>query len=334
MEWRRCGRSDLELPLLGVGAWSFGGGPDDYWGPQSEQDADAVVSRAIELDCRYFDTAEGYNNGASERALGRLLKGRRDKVLIGTKVSPHNCEPSTLREHCEASLENLQTDYVDLYMIHWPLPSDLVEPAFATLEELRAEGKVRHHGISNFGVEQMTEVLATGSRPVVNQLGYSLLMRAIELEIVPFCQQRGIGIMAYMPLMQGILTGKYDSPDEVPKERARSRHFSGTRENVRHGEEGAEAETFTALREIRALAMEADVSIANMALAWCATNHVVSCVLAGARNVGQLESNARGVSKKLSPEVLIRLDEITHELKLKLGPNPDMWQGARGSRIR
>ncbi len=334
MEWRTCGRSDFKLPVLGVGVWSFGGGPDDYWGEQSERDADATVGRAIELDCAYFDTAEGYNDGASESALGKLLKGRRDKAVIGTKVSPHNVEPATLREHCEASLSRLQTDHVDLYMVHWPIPSAAMADAFATLGDLRNEGKIRHIGISNFGVQQMTEALATGAQIAVNQLGYSLLTRAIELEIAPFCQEHGIGIMAYMPLMQGILTGKYRSANDVPKERARSRHFSGQREGCRHGEPGVETEMFAALDGLRAMSEEVGAPMADLALAWCASNPAVSCVLAGARNARQLEENARGVSLKLSDEMVGRLNAISEPVMRGMGANPDMWQGGERSRIR
>jgi myo-inositol catabolism protein IolS len=334
MEWRVCGRSDLKLPVLGVGVWSFGGGPEDYWGPQRERDAEAVVGRAIELNCAYFDTAEVYNDGGSESALGKLLRGRRDKAVIGTKVSPDNVASATLREHCEGSLARLQTDYVDLYMVHWPIPSPGVADAFATLAKLREEGKIRHIGISNFGVLQMTEALATGARIAVNQLGYSLLTRAIELEIAPFCQDKGIGVMAYMPLMQGILTGKYRSPDDVPPERARSRHFSGARGGSRHGEPGVEKEMFAALDELRAMSDETDIPMADLALAWCASKPAVSCVLAGARNGQQLEENARGVSTKLSDGMVRRLNTASDAVMQGMGPNPDMWQGGERRRIR
>ena len=133
MEWRQCGDSGLRLPLLGVGAWSFGKSSDDYWGEQSQREAEAVVARAIDLGCAYFDTAEGYNDGRSESALGKLLRGRRDQVLIGTKISPANTRPEALRQHCAASLARLQTDYIDVYMVHWPIASELVPEAFATL---------------------------------------------------------------------------------------------------------------------------------------------------------------------------------------------------------
>jgi len=334
MKWRQCGDSDLKLPLLGVGAWSFGGSSEDYWGEQSQRDAEAVVARAIDLDCAYFDTAEGYNDGRSESALGNLLRGRRDRVLIGAKISPSHARPETLRRHCEASLARLQTDYIDVYMVHWPMPSEVVAEAFAALGSLRDEGKIRYLGISNFGVQQMSEALAAGADFVVNQLGYNLFFRAPEREIMPFCQARGIGIIGYMPILQGILVGKYGSPAEVPPARARTRHFSSSRAGVRHGEAGAEAEVFAALGQLRELSKETGLPMADLALAWCAAQPAITCVLAGARNAGQLEANARGVAVALPPAVRERLAALSAPLADALGPNPDMWQSTADSRIR
>ena len=120
MEIRNCGSSDLKLSALGVGCWSFGGG--EYWGDQDQQDADRVVKRACELGINYFDTAEMYNDGRSEQSLGRAIRGLpRDRIIIGTKVSPSNAAPDVLRASCEASLKRLGTDTIDLYMIHWPI---------------------------------------------------------------------------------------------------------------------------------------------------------------------------------------------------------------------
>ena len=116
---RHCGTSDLVLPILGIGCWSFGGG--DYWGAQSQREVDAVVRFAVVHGCNFFDTAESYNEGASEASLGAALRGiPRDQFIVGTKVSPGNTEPATLVKHCEASLRRLQLDYIDLYMVHWP----------------------------------------------------------------------------------------------------------------------------------------------------------------------------------------------------------------------
>ena len=353
MKRRRCGTSELELPVLGVGCWSFGGG--DYWGAQDQSEADAVVAKAIEAGCNYFDTAEVYNDGASEASLGNalarlpeLLGGRREEAVIGTKISPSNTEPGVLREHCEASLGRLRTDCIDLYMVHWPIHPEAIrqftgderivknptpaEDAFGMLAKLQEEGKVRHVGVSNFGVKQLTEALATGAKIVVNQLAYSLLMRAIEVEILPFCVERGIGIIGYMPLMQGVLTGKYRTPDEVPPKRARIRHFSGSRPGSRHGEPGAEKETFEALERIREVAERQGNSMSALAIAWSVAKAPITCTLAGARNGSQLEANARAACIELAPEVVEELDTITAPILKKLGASPDYFENSAKSR--
>ena len=354
MRRRRCGTSGLELSVLGVGCWSFGGG--EYWGAQDQRDADSVVGRALDLGCNYFDTAEAYNGGASEESLGKTLGGRRGEAVIGTKISPAHAAPEVMREHCEASLRRLGTDYIDLYMVHWPIKPHAIrqfggdekvaetppstEDAFATLVKLREEGKIRHIGVSNFGVKQLAEVLAKGVKIAVNQMAYGMLTRAIEIEILPFCREHGIGIMAYMPLMQGVLTGKYRTPDEVPPKRARIRHFSGDRPGSRHGEAGAEKETFEALDRIREVAARLSspksdrlgVPMSDLAIAWCVAKEPITCTLAGARNASQVEANARGAEIDLAPEVVAELDGITAPILEKLGPSPDYFESSARSR--
>ncbi len=339
--------SSLQLPALGLGTWSFGGG--EYWGAQSQGDVDQVVSRAIELGLTYFDTAEMYNAGASETSLGLALRGRRDGVLIGSKISPANAEPATLRAHCEASLRRLQTDRIDLYMMHWPIHSDSVRhftkdesviahppstrDAFLTLAALQREGKIRHIGVSNFGVKQLEEVLALGVTLAINELPYNLLMRAIEAEILPFCRSRQIGVIGYMTLMQGVLAGDFTSFDELPPIRTRTRHFSSKRVGSRHGEAGLESETLAALQAVRAIAREQNLPLPDLALAWSLANPGVGCVLAGCRNLEQLEENTRARDLKLSPVVLSRLNAVTEDLRQKLGSNPDFYQGKAHTRI-
>eukprot|EP01127_Copromyxa_protea_P014430 TRINITY_DN4014_c0_g1_i3.p1 TRINITY_DN4014_c0_g1~~TRINITY_DN4014_c0_g1_i3.p1 ORF type:complete len:242 (-),score=30.67 TRINITY_DN4014_c0_g1_i3:70-795(-) len=226
---RRCGNSELELSVIGIGGWSFGGG--EYWGEQDQKDNLEVISKALSYGCTYFDTAEAYDNGASEKALGDVLKKceNGDQAVIGTKILPGNCAPKVIREHLKKSLERLQVPSIDLYMVHWPIDTNPSPPpgtpedeipdtkaAFETLAALQKEGLIKHIGISNFGVEQMKSALATGAKIVVNQLPYGLFLRSIETEILPFCVSHGIGVIGYSPLLQGLLTGKYSSLDELP----------------------------------------------------------------------------------------------------------------------
>jgi len=334
MELRNCGSSDLRLSALGVGCWSFGGG--EYWGDQDQQDADRVVRRACELGINYFDTAEMYNEGRSEISLGLALQGiPRDKIVIGTKISPENAGPEVLPRHCEASLKRLSTDYIDLYMVHWPIPSAAVDGAFAALRRLQEQGKIRYIGVSNFAAPKLKEALAAESAIVVDQLAYSLVARAIEHEVLPLCRERGIGVMTYMPLWQGLLSDRYAGLYDLPERRRRTRHFDAEKnELARHGESGAEEETWKAVLAVREIAGEFGLKTAEAALRWVLAGSGVSCMLAGARNSGQLEANVRAAEGKLPAEAIKRLAAATDELSSKLGPSCDYFEATINDRTR
>jgi myo-inositol catabolism protein IolS len=334
LEKRTLSPSGIQLSVLGLGCWSFGGQEGDYWGPHDDRDDAVIIAKALEAGVSYFDTAEGYNDGRSEAALGRALAGRRAEAIIGTKISPQNTEPATLRQYCEASLRRLGTDVIDIYMVHWPITDTPVADAFATLAELQAEGKIRAIGVSNFGPTQLAEALATGVSIEVNQLGYGLLNRAVEFEILPVCRQHGIGVAVYMPLMQGLLAGRWRNVDEIPLMRRRTRHFSSARPGTRHGEPGAEAEVFAAIDGIARLAEAQGMPMANMALAWAAVQPGVTSVIVGTRTPAQLNESLRGIGRKLSPDVLDELDRLTQPVKAKLGSNADLWRSGADSRIR
>lgn len=332
MERRTCG-GGLSLPVLGVGCWAYGGTETDYWGEQGGQDVEAVVNAALDAGVNYFDTAEGYNDGRSEIALGQALGKRRQEAIIGTKVSPAYASPELLRKHCEASLRRLGTDYIDLYMLHWPITEYSVEPAFETLAALQFEGKIRHIGLSNFGVNQLRQVVATGAKIVTNQLYYNLLSRAIEFDILPECRRLGIGVVAYMPLQQGLLTGKYHSLDDLPAMRTRTRHFRGDRPLSRHGGPGAEDRIMAILDELKRIVLETGLSMTHLALAWVVHQPGIACALTGIRRRTQLDEAIAGVSVRLSPSLLERLDRLTAPLKEQLGPGADYFQALEDSRI-
>jgi len=347
MEWRASGKFELKLPVLGMGCWAFGGG--DYWGPQSQEEVDRVVRCAVDHDCRFFDTAEAYNQGASERSLGEAIRGLpRERVIIGTKISPSNVAPPDLIAHCEASLRRLQTDYIDLYMVHWPITTHSIRhfttqqiatpsvaDAFATLDRLKTAGKVRWIGVSNFGRERLSEALATGVEIAINELPYSLLTRAIELEILPFCRERGIGVLGYMSLLQGVLGDKYRTLADVGLWQRRTRHFdSRGLPQCRHGLPGAEEETGLAIERIRALARQAGMTTAELALKWAMAGEGITSSLCGSRNVRQLEGNLKAASEPLAPALIAELNRVTAPLLEKLGPSFDYYENPKNDRTQ
>ena len=346
MEKRLCKNTGLELSVLGTGCWAFGGG--EYWGYQNQKDVNSVVHESVNLGINYFDTAEVYNEGRSETSLGEAISGiPRDKIIIGTKISPSNCYKDILIEHCEASLKRLQTDYIDIYMIHWPIhphsirhftkdiriignPPEIVE-AIDTLRELKQQGKIRNFGVSNFSRNRLKNLPV--EEIAVNELPYNLLCRAVEYDTLPFCQEEGIGVIGYMALLQGILADIYPTLDDIPVWQRRTRHFDSKRtKESRHGENGAEDETTAALEGIRRLCKESGFSMAEIAIKWILENPSVTCMLIGSRNVSELEANVKAVQGPLSKEIKNELDRITLPLMEKLGNHFDYYESAENDR--
>ncbi len=340
MQYRPCGNSGLKLPVIGIGCWCFGSAPDSYWGAQDQRDVDEVVNRALDLGCTFFDTAEGYNAGASETALGKALGARRDEAVIASKIRPNNLKPGRIQAECEASLTRLGTDVLDIFMVHWPVDTNDTEglmPApdiFADLAKLQQQGKIRHIGISNHGVDQMQEVLATSVDIAVNELAWGPLLRGIEKDIIPFCAENGIGIVGYMALLQGFLCGKFQRGDDIPWQRMRLRHFSGERQGSRHGEVGAEDEFWTAIETIRAIAKREGIPMNRLALAWSfAAESAVTSNIVGCRNIEQLEENVAAAELELSDDLVAEIRSCTQPVTDAIGYSPDYFQGRNDSRI-
>jgi aryl-alcohol dehydrogenase-like predicted oxidoreductase len=348
MELRECGRAGLKLPVLGLGCWELGAG--DYWGGRHDQSGvDAVVRRAFDLGVTYFDTAEVYNEGRSESSLGEALRGLpRDRVLIGTKVSPAHVQPDVLPRRCEASLRRLGTDHVDLYMVHWPItPHSIrhfdaglevcpsVDDAFAALLRLQEQGKVRRVGVSNFGRTLLEEALRRCPALAANELPYNLLSRGIETEALPACRELGVGAIGYMPLLQGVLTDLYPTLDDIPAWQRRTRHFDARKTKAaRHGTHGEEEAMAQTLSDLRSACRETGRTLAEVALGWAVANPGVACTLVGSRSVGKLEANVRAVERPLPADLVARLDAITDPLKDRLGPGFDYYESPENDRTR
>jgi len=323
MQYRSIANGELQVSTICLGCWAIVG--DATWGRQEKADAIAAIRASLDAGVNFFDTAEGYGAGYSEQLLGEALGADRQRAVIATKVARSHLAGDDLTEACERSLSNLGTDYIDIYYIHWPSRTVPVDQTVRAMEQLIAAGKVRHIAVSNFGPADLASILPH-TRPVLNQLAYSLLFRAVEYEVLPACRRASVPVACYSPLMQGLLTGKFARPDDVPPGRARTRHFSKDRPEARHQEDGAEAETFQAVRAIAEVAREAGLEMGAMSLAWLLAQEPVASVVVGARSAEQARANAAAGDLTLSPELLGRLEEVTRPLREKLGPNPDMWQ--------
>jgi aryl-alcohol dehydrogenase-like predicted oxidoreductase len=330
-----------------VGCWAFGGG--EYWGKQSQKDVDSVVHAALDMGVNTFDTAEMYNDGESERSLGKALKGRRDEAVVISKISPSNCHD--VRKHCIESLKRLDTDYLDVYMLHWPInklavehfTSDkniisappTIEEAYAQLNELKKEGLIRSIGMSNFGRRQMEEVIATGVQIDVNEMPYNIVSRAIEAEIAPYCMNNHISIIGSMGLQQGLLAGIYKTAEDVPPHQAHSRHFSQERGKgtSRHYEAGVEKELFDVINLLKILLRDRHISMAQLSIAWILKKNFMISTLIGSRNIDELKMNIEACSLEISDETEALIDKISQPVLDLLGNNPDYYEHSSKSRI-
>lgn len=216
MERKQLGTTGMEITRIGFGAWAIGGGNWEFaWGPQDEGAAIAAIESAVGGGMNWIDTAAVYGLGRSEELVGRAIRGMAERPYIFTKCSMlwddqrqihRSLAADSIRRECEASLRRLDVDVIDLYQIHWPIPDEDIEEGWQALVDLREEGLVRHIGVSNFGVEQLDRVGRIA--PVESlQPPYSLINRAAEYEILPYCEERDIGVIAYSPMASGMLTG-------------------------------------------------------------------------------------------------------------------------------
>lgn len=323
--------TDITVSQLVFGCWGITS--DFHWGERDEQESLATIHAAMDAGINFFDTAEAYGDGNSEKLLSKAFAGRRDQVVIASKMKPDSMTADLVVKAVERSLSRLETDYLDLYQIHWPDREIPREETWNAMIKLREQGKVRTIGVCNFGCGDLDDICPL-EPPVTNQLPYNLLWRAIEHEILPRCKSNGIGVLAYSPLMHGLLADKYKTAAEVPDGRARSRHFNTARELARHGELGCETETFAAIDAIRDISNDLGRTMADVALAWVVAQPGINCVIVGARNPEQLNQNIATLENPLPEESISRLNEATHQLNQTLGPNPDMWQGSGNSRYR
>ena len=331
MEYRKLGRSPLNVSTVALGCMSLCAGQTYNEIPESQ--ATATVDAALDAGINFFDNAPLYGDGEAERRLGNALRGaKRDRAVVATKIGTATMSAEETVREFEASLQRLRTDRIDLFQIHWARRVVPIAETLRAMEQLVKQGKLRAIGVCNFGPLDLNEAVAAIDNLATNQMAYSLLARGVEYEVVPICREHGVGMLCYSPLAQGLLTGRYGNADEVPPERARTRHFAATRPQSRHGEPGLEAETFEAVRDVKGICEQLGLPMADVALAWLLHQSTVTSVLAGASRPAQIVQNAKASEIKLSPDILKKLDEATRVVKEKMGKNPDMWQAA--SRIR
>jgi aryl-alcohol dehydrogenase-like predicted oxidoreductase len=309
MEYRNLGSSGLQVSAVGLGTNNFGGRLD-------LNATDAVIKRSVDQGINLLDTSNSYGDSKSEEFIGKSVKGIRDQVVLATKVaSPRGDSPNSrgasrkhIMDQVEMSLKRLQTDYIDLYQIHFQDPNTPIEETLRTLDDLVRQGKVRYVGCSNFKAWQVAQAMerssALGLEHFVSvQPSYSMLKREVEEELVPCCTDYGIGILPYFPLASGFLTGKYRRGETPPE---------GTRlaGNSTMADTYLTEANFDVLEALEAFASERGHSMVELAIAWLLANRSVSSVIAGATRPEQVDANAKAADWELGASEMEELAGI------------------------
>lgn len=302
MQYNKLGRTGVDVSSLCLGTMMFGS-------QASEADSLSMMSAAFERGLNHWDTANMYGQGASEVVVGKGLKGRRDDVVLATKGrqamgdGPNSQGASRLHlmRELDASLKRLDTDYVDLYYVHTPDYETPIEETLRALDDMVRSGRVRYIACSNFRAWRLAEALWKSDvhnleRFACVQPLYNIVNRDAEVELLPLCQEHGIGVVSYSPLARGILTGKYQ-PGEAPPEGSRA-----ARKDARmHQAEWREASLLVA-QQLVEYCGKRGVSPSQFSLAWCMANPVISSVIIGPRTMDHLEDNLQCLDITLSAD--------------------------------
>jgi aryl-alcohol dehydrogenase-like predicted oxidoreductase len=328
MEYRSFGQTGIQISAIGVGCWEIGGG----YGSIEETEFIKAVNRALDLGINCFDTAQAYGFGASEKSLAKALGSRRKEAVVTTKFgvgykeAPNFRDSSRKRimESIESSLAALNTDYVDVYMVHWPDVNTPFEETMRALDDLVQQGKVRAVGISNFRLSQIETSMKT-RRVDVAQYCWNMFDRRMQKDIYPYCQQHSIGVMAYGSLAYGLLTGAFteDTNFESDDWRARRGRMGGI--NLFQHLFGPDyfPKNIRVVEELKGMAKRYGKSLPQFALRWTLSNPVISTALVGCRNSAEIDDNVGALDWSISNADMKEIDAIF--ARHGVDPSPDLW---------
>jgi len=317
MQTRQLGTTGLQLTTIGLGTWAMGGGDWKFsWGPQDDTESIRTIHRALELGINWLDTAPVYGLGHCEEVVGRALSGMRHRPLVATKcercwdeagrIVPR-LKRESIRAEVEASLRRLGVDVIDLYQIHWPQPDEDIEEGWEAIADLIRAGKVRFGGVSNFNLTQLQRVHA--NHPVASlQPPYSMLARAVETELLPYCAEQGIGVIAYSPMQKGLLTGKV-TPAWIA-----SLPPDDHRRNDPKFQEPQLSANLTLVESLGEIAAANGKTVSQLAIAWVLRRPEVTAAIVGARRPEQIEQTIAGGDWQLAEAPLKAIEDLLDQL--------------------
>jgi len=310
VEYRKLGKTGMSVSVIGFGAWQIGGAP--FWNSEGEKASREAIDAALESGINLFDTAPVYGFGRSETILGEALKSVRDNVIIATKCGLrwhkeelkalyNDLKPASVRLEVEASLRRLNTDVIDIYQIHWPSKDDHIEPTMEELAKLKEEGKIKAIGVSNFSTSLLKEALKVIQVDSV-QPRYNLLEPEAGEELLPFCLEEEIGVLAYSPLSSGLLTGKYKSASNFNDWRDAAKFGIFRKEAIDEG-----------MKKVNLLIDKAEadgVNLSQVAIEWVLNNQAVTSALVGVKKPSHITENVIMLKNRLDSKILLGFAEL------------------------
>jgi aryl-alcohol dehydrogenase-like predicted oxidoreductase len=317
------GKEGPRISRLGLGTWSLGGSWRYGWGPADDREAIRTIQTAIdELGINWIDTAPVYGLGHAEELVGRAIKERRNRVILATKCGlswskkgklRHDLSPVRIRQEVEESLARLDVETIDLYQIHWPDPNVPLIKTCRALRKLKREGLVRHLGVSNVSVEQLSQ--CRDIFPVTSvQPPYNLFRREIETDLLPYCRQHHIGVIPYSPLASGLLSGSFNPRDlDAHDWRRRDVDFQPPRLEC----------YLNAVDRLRPIARHHQVDVGQIAIAWLMHQPGISGIIVGSRTVDQIQASVRALQVNLDPDQLHTIDKLSQGAIKSVGPKPN-----------
>jgi len=320
MQKRQLGYTDLQLTTIGLGTWAMGGPWEFGWGQQDDNQAIGAILTALDLGINWIDTAAVYGCGHSEELIAKAIKQTSKKPLITTKCGllwdnqrkKINClKKDSIISECHNSLKRLDIDVIDLYQIHWPIPDEDIEQAWEAMAILLEQGKVRYIGVSNFNIEQIKRVQAI--YPVASlQPPYSMIHREVEDQMLEFCAENNIGVIAYSPMQRGLLTGKFNH------ERLANLPTDDHRRTNHDFQEPQFSATLELVEQLREIAQRNGKPLAQLAINWVFRRTEVTSAIVGARNPDQIKETVSAGDWNLAKDDIEKIEYLLKKRQEKL----------------